>query len=73
MKRVAVRSRSIKTLGYDEDKQVLELEFHGGAVYQYFAVPPIEYAQLMDGRSIGQFINACIKERYSFKKIRDAD
>lgn len=73
MKRIAVRSRSVKSLGYDEDKRVLELEFQGGAVYQYFAVSPMDYARLMDGRSIGQFINACIKERYSFKKIRDAD
>lgn len=73
MKRILVRSRSVKSLGYDEDNQVLELEFQGGAVYQYLGVPPIDYARLMDGRSIGQFINACIKERYSFEKIRDAD
>lgn len=73
MKRIPVHSRSIKSLGYDEEAQVLELEFQGGAIYQYFAVPPIDYARLFDGRSIGQFVNARIKERYSFKKIRDPD
>lgn len=73
MKRIAVRSSSVKSLGYDEERQVLELEFHSGAVYQYFSVPPIDYARLLDGRSIGRFINACIKDRYPFKQVRGAD
>lgn len=73
MKRLAVRSHSAKSLGYDEERQILEVEFHGGAVYQYFSVPAIDYARLLDGRSIGRFINACIKQRYAFKQIRDAD
>jgi|GEM_PF-77718 len=40
MKRAAVTSRSLRSLGYDPEQQVLEVEFSSGALYRYEEVPP---------------------------------
>ncbi len=38
MERFPVQSSNIKSIGYDSDRQTLELEFANGGVYQYFNV-----------------------------------
>lgn len=73
MQRYAVQSSSVKTLGYDRVRSLLEVEYHNGAVYRYFDVPELHFERLTDGRSIGRYINACIKVHYRFEKMRDAD
>lgn len=40
MKRVALQSSSLRSLGYDPKQQILEVEFSSGALYRYEAVPP---------------------------------
>ncbi|HBB22210.1 MAG TPA: KTSC domain-containing protein, partial [Pseudomonas sp.] len=40
MKRVALQSSSLRSLGYDPEQQILEVEFSSGALYRYEAVPP---------------------------------
>lgn len=39
MKRVPVSSINLSSVGYNKSNQVLEIEFNGGRVYQYFDVP----------------------------------
>ena len=39
MKRVAVDSSSIASVGYDSKAYVLEIEFRNGGVYRYLDVP----------------------------------
>ena len=73
MQRHAVKSSSVKSLGYDRVRLILEVEYHNGAVYRYFDVPELHFARLTDGRSIGRYINACIKVYHRFEKMRDAD
>lgn len=34
MQRQPISSSNLKTVGYDADTQVLEIEFHHGGVYQ---------------------------------------
>lgn len=72
MRRFVVRSQSIKTVGYDVDHQTLELEFHNGSVYDYHAVPPETVLALLDGRSIGAYVNQVIKSRFAATLVRDA-
>jgi hypothetical protein len=63
MKRVAVDSSGIQTIGYDESKKILEVEFVNNHVYRYQGVPELLYLRLMKAPSKGAFFN---------KKIRDA-
>jgi KTSC domain len=62
MKREAVRSRSIKSIGYEHAKKVLEVEFRSGPrVYRYYGVPRRVYNELMTAESKGAFVNQVIK------------
>jgi hypothetical protein len=69
MHREPVRSSNVSSVGYDEHSQVLEVEFHTGAVYQYLGVPSSEFVALMRASSIGGYLNAHIKRRYRYRRI----
>ena len=47
---------------------LLEIEFEGGRVYQYYNVPEIVHEQLLMAPSKGQFFNAQIKSCFPFSR-----
>lgn len=47
MERTPVESKALRSIGYDSDARVLELEFPGRKVYQYLDVSPELHAWLM--------------------------
>ena len=61
MKRVAVDSRSLRELGYDLDKQVLEVLFHNGSLYRYEQVPAEVVQALLEADSLGRYFNQVFK------------
>ena len=64
MQRVPVESRSLATIGYDPEPQILELEFRQtGQVYQYFDVPAQEYVAFLQAESKGTHLNQQFKTR----------
>ena len=67
MIRKAVKSSNIVSLGYDEDKEVLEVEYIRSGVYRYFNVPKKLYERALKAPSIGKFIWANIRGKYDFK------
>ncbi len=69
MERTPVRSSNIAAIGYDEDNQVLEVEFNDESVYQYSGVPSREHDGIMNADSKGKYLNANIKNRYPFVKL----
>ncbi len=62
MKRTEVESSMIRSVGYDPDARILEIEFNSGQVYQYFDVPPQEYEGLMKAESHGRYFLANIRD-----------
>lgn len=69
MERTPVSSSNIASIGYDEDNQILEIEFNDGSVYQYSGVPSNEHDGIMNADSMGKYLHANIKKRYSFVKL----
>ncbi len=69
MERIAVDSSNVAEVGYDEDAMVLEVGFHGGAVYQYHGVPVDVHAELMASGSVGRFLNTRIKGQYRCERV----
>lgn len=69
MERTPVDSSNISSIGYDEDSNTLEVEFHSGAVYQYFDVPLNVYQEIMEAGSKGQYFAQHIKGYYRFVKV----
>lgn len=69
MIRNTVLSSNIASVGYDEKKLVLEVEFGNGNVYQYQNVPQDVYKDLMTASSHGQYFNKVVKGVYLCEKI----
>ena len=64
MRRLAVESRTLRSIGYDAHRRELEIEFlEGGDVYRYFDVPAAEYAEFMAADSKGTYLNQVFKEK----------
>ena len=68
MIRQPVTSSNIASIGYDSDSQTLEIEFHTGAVYQYFGVPSSVHAELMQASSHGKYFSLHIRKQYKYTR-----
>ncbi len=69
MKRTSVDSSAIKSIGYDEENRILEVEIlETRRVYQYQNVPINEYLAFIQAPSIGWYYNKMIKERYPYNE-----
>ena len=69
MYRQPVDSSNIRSVGYDDTIQVLEIEFHHGGAYRYLGVPPHMHQALMRAESMGTYFNQNIKPLYSFTRV----
>ena len=64
MRRVAVDSESIISIGYAPRRGELEIEFRqSGDVYRYFGVSADEYAEFMAAESKGSYLNQVFKAK----------
>lgn len=73
MERAQVKSSSLRSIGFDPDKGVLEVEFQRGGVYQYFGVPEAMFGQLMLASSKGTFFNRYIEDRFSYTRVASGE
>lgn len=69
MNRETVASSNISSIGYDESSQTLEVEFHSGAIYQYYNVTRALYEQFQQSGSKGQFLAYQIKNAYPYSRV----
>ncbi len=70
MNRTSVTSSNIRSIGYDSQMAILEVEFTAGDIYQYFNVPEHLYQQFLGASSHGQFLNDYIRYNYRYQKAR---
>ncbi len=59
-----VNSSCAAAVGYDSNEQILQIEFHNGAVYQYSGVDEDTWEDFYLSDNIGQFYNREIKGQY---------
>ena len=70
MQRRPVTSSVIRSIGYNAGTRVLELEFHGGGVYQYEGISASVHAKLLAAPSLGQYFDTHIKKPgYAYKRV----
>jgi len=53
----AVESATLLAIGYDDAREVLELEFRSHVVYRYFGVAGPVYEELVAAPSKGRYFN----------------
>ncbi|PIU62482.1 KTSC domain-containing protein [archaeon CG07_land_8_20_14_0_80_38_8] len=70
MNRKNVTSSNIRSIGYDEQAKVLEVEFISGAVYQYTGVSLIIFNGLMNAGSHGTYFHNFIRDKFHNIRIK---
>ena len=65
--REPVISDRIKSVGWESN--TLEIEFHGGKIYQYEQVSYPEYKNFMNAESLGRYLTARIEKIHTYKPI----
>lgn len=63
IERTPVRSSALRSVGYDQERRGLEIEFTSGAVYQYFDVPAEVYRGLMAAESHGRYFHQHVRDK----------
>lgn len=69
MNRQPVSSSNLSSVGFDEMTSTLEIQFHGGSIYQYFNVPQSVYVSLLSAGSKGRYFDQFIKYRFRYVNI----
>jgi KTSC domain len=69
LERQTVKSRILRSMGYDESTKILEIEFQTGLVYQYAGVPPKVYQELIRSDEIGKYFTDKVRNRFRTKQI----
>jgi KTSC domain-containing protein len=69
LSREPVSSSLIAAIGYDEDCEMLEVEFASGALYRYHGIPAEVFDALYAARSKGKFFNEHIRDAYPWEQV----
>jgi len=69
MKWVAVKSRMLFAVAYNDDWQQLYLKFRSGDIYCYRGVPRARFEELLAADSKGQYCRRYILNRYPYQRI----
>jgi hypothetical protein len=70
MRRVAVDSTSIASIGYEPQRRELEIEFRESRdVYRYFEVPVDDFDEFLAAKSKGTYLNHVFKTRGYFYTV----
>jgi hypothetical protein len=67
--REPVASSTIASIGYDEEREVLEVEFTSRAVYRYRGVSEEVFEGFLAARSKGTYFNQHIKDAYPWELV----
>lgn len=70
IRREAVDSSAIATIGYSKQLRALEIEFVNGAIYRYLEVPSSLYRELRTANSKARFYDKNIRGRYRSVHVR---
>jgi hypothetical protein len=69
MVRIDIPSESLRSVGYDPQKRILEIEFIPDGIIQYYQVPEKAYAGLLNAKSNDEYFINKIKYIYPYKRI----
>ena len=71
VRRQPVSSSYIRSVGYDPQGHVLEIEFQNDGVYQYEDVEQDIYADLMAAPSKGRYFTDRIRDNFSWRRVEE--
>lgn len=66
MQAAAVESTTLVSVAYDAGRELLQLEFRNGTIYQYLGVPAEVHEALLRAPSKGQYFNRAIRGQFPY-------
>jgi hypothetical protein len=69
MQRRALDSSVLSSVGYDVERQLLEVELRSRRVYVYREVPELVFHRLLRAASPGALFNTEIRDRYDCERV----
>jgi hypothetical protein len=69
MSGVNVKSTSLRSVQYDTEKRVLQVELHAGELFQYFDVPAKIYEELLAAESQEQYFDWRIRLKFRHRRV----
>lgn len=70
MIRIPVVSSNLRSVGFEDASQTLEVEFNSGWLYHYFGVPRSVADGLMRASSKGTYLHLFVKSRFPYHRVR---
>ncbi|WP_372509556.1 KTSC domain-containing protein [Streptomyces humicola] len=62
--RTRVESSCVRSIGYEAETFLLQIEFAGGGIYEYAGVPEHIHQGLKRAESHGRYFNRVIRDRF---------
>ncbi len=69
MMRADVVSSALRSVGYDREARVLEVQFVSGTVYRYADVPADVHEALMSAPSHGRYFHQAVRDRFAYRRV----
>ncbi len=69
MRRTPINSGNVRSVGYDAESRILEVEFMDKTLYRYFGIPATLHAELLSSSAQGLYFEAHIKKS-SYQCVR---
>ena len=70
LERMPVQSSDLASVGYDERRRLLEIEFCSGGIYRYSDVPREIFDGLLAAESKGRFFATRIRPRFNYERVK---
>ena len=70
IRRDAVQSTALASVGYSKRLRALEIEFRNGAIFRYLDVAPAIYHELMNAPSKARFYDENIRRKFRSIHVR---
>lgn len=69
MQRRDVSSSMIRSIGYDADNSIVEIEFNSGAVWNYYDFSQAAWHEFESAESHGKYFHINIKNQYREARV----
>jgi hypothetical protein len=66
MNETRVESTTLRAFAYDDDREILQLEFVSRAIYHYYGVAAAVHEGLLGAASKGSYFNRVIRGRFPY-------
>jgi hypothetical protein len=69
LERIDVFSPKIASIWYDNDREILQIEFHNMCIYNYFEVPKGHYERCVCADNVEQYFQTNIENYFESDRI----